>query len=517
MKYLFAASLAVLLLCSVGLRLSYPDVSSDRPVLYWITDKNPARAEQVEAFERWLVDNGHTAEDGGPAVELRLDTSNAELTKKVIQSVSGVGSDLMDAFSGTQMRLLAAMDVISPVDGAAEELGFSLDDTYDVLAPEISIDGTQYMYPCNVAARSLIVNPEAFSSLGLPQPPRRWTIEEFEAAGRAYVRAANPPGTAPADRKFFVDSVPIEILWRGFGASALNETGTASGFDTGGFRDALLCWRRWIYEDRILPSPDDTAAFASAQGYGGAVLSLFGRGNYAMVNGGRWFLIQLRTYPNLRNLAAVEPPHAVFPNTLISTRAATVYAGGDRQDLAHLFLAYLASDEYNALIVRDADALPPNPAAVRTEAYLRPADHPDEWNYHGPHAEIAMEIGIGGSYSPFVQSNEIIRERETYQQLFEIGQISVDEAVARAHGAVNRRIRSTLERKPGLRPEYERRLAIQAAVDERKAAGEPIPENWVFNAFHTAYYGRTGRLGPAEPFPAGGEPVADDADARPAA
>ncbi len=407
---------------------------------------------------------------------------------------------------------MASMSVLAPVEEPAARLGFGLDNTYPELEPEISLNGHQYMYPCNVAAATVLVNPAAFEAAGQPQPPRRWTVEEFERAGKAFVAAANPPGTPPPDRKFFIDYLAPNILWRSFGVSQLNETGTASGFNTPGYARSLELMKKWIYVDRILPTPDDVAAFATAQGFGGASLQLFGRGNYAMLSGGRWFLIQLRNFPNLRNLTVVENPNGGFPNTTVGTRAAAVYAGGDNQQYAHLFLAYLASDAYNDLIVRDADALPPNPAALTTEAFLRPPDHPDEWNFHGPSAEMATTIGIGGSYSPFIQTTELLRERDSFEQLYRIGRIGLDEAVLRTHGAVNRRIRGTVARKPDLQAEYDRRVVIQAAVDERRDSGRPIPENWIFNAFFKSFYERTGRLGPVEPFPAGGEPpVGSDA------
>ncbi len=511
MKQLFASALVVLLLASVALRLSYPDVSSDRPVLYWITGTNAARVEQVAAFERWLVENGHTAADGGPAFELRLDAANKDMTKKIIQSVSGVGADVMDLYSGVNMRLMADMGVVSPIEEPAARLGFSLADTYAVLEPELAVGGHQYMYPCNVTVRTLIVNPAAFAAAGQPQPPQRWTIEEFERAGKAWVAAANTPETPAADRKFFIDALEVPMLWRSFGASRWNETCTASGFDTGGYRKALETWKRWIYEEHLLPTPDDMAAFATTGSAGAASLQLFARGNYAMLTGGRHYLLRLRGLPSMRNLRAIEAPHGGFPNTLVDTRAASVYAGGKHPELAHLFLAFLASDEYNALIVRDADALPPNPAALRTEAYLRPPAYPDEWDFHGPIAQAALDIGVGGSYSPFLQPTELARERDHFQALYELGRITLDEAVARTHAAVNRGVQATLDRKPQLLPEYDRRLAIQAAVDTRREAGATIPENWIFNAYFRAFYGRTGRVGPSEPFPAGGEPVAADA------
>ena len=501
MKHLFLAAFGVLVVCSFAVRLSYPDAAADRPVIYWITDRNPARIEQVDRFHAWLVDQGHTAPDGGPICELRLDTSNEDMTKKVIQGVSGVGSDVMDLFSGRDMRLMAEMGVIGPVEEAAERLGFGLGQTYGVLEPEIVAGGHQYTYPCNVTVRTILVNPAAFEAVGQPQPPGRWTVEEFEAAGRAYVAAANPPGVAAADRRFFIDSIKMDVLWRSFGASLLNETGTGSGFGSGGYAEALRTWKKWVYEDRILPTPDDAAAFATAQGYGGAALQLFGRGNYAMLTGGRYFLIQLRQFPAIEEIRAIELPHGGFPNTRVTTRAAAVYAGSPHQDLAHLFLAYLASDAYNELIVRDADALPPNPEALRTEAFLRPPDHPGEWGFHGPLAEAAQTIGIGGSYSPFVQNSTIEREQAHFQQLYELDLLTLEEAVSRTHSAIERRIRDTVDRKPDLRPLFEQRLRVQRAIRERLDRGEPIPENWIFNAFFRAYHGRNGRLGPAEALP----------------
>jgi len=95
---------------------------------------------------------------------------------------------------------------------------------------------------------------------------------------------------------------------------------------------------------------------------------------------GRYGLIQLREFSLERRkdnrpalqLAVSEPPHGGFPNTSTGTRAAAVYKGGKHRDLAKYFLAYLASEDYNMNIVRDADALPPNPAVTKSEAYLRP-------------------------------------------------------------------------------------------------------------------------------------------------
>ncbi|MBL8993864.1 MAG: hypothetical protein JNM63_11025, partial [Spirochaetia bacterium] len=43
---------------------------SGLPVLYWVTDANPVRQEQVRLFRQWLTNNRY------PDMEIRLDTAN---------------------------------------------------------------------------------------------------------------------------------------------------------------------------------------------------------------------------------------------------------------------------------------------------------------------------------------------------------------------------------------------------------------------------------------------------------
>ncbi len=90
MKRLFATLLSVLLIWAALVYVLQPGHHSSAPVLYWTTDNNPVRAIQIEQFQEWLVQHDY------PEMVLRLDTSNADLSKKLIQGVSGVASDLID-------------------------------------------------------------------------------------------------------------------------------------------------------------------------------------------------------------------------------------------------------------------------------------------------------------------------------------------------------------------------------------------------------------------------------------
>ncbi|MEM7682084.1 MAG: extracellular solute-binding protein [Planctomycetota bacterium] len=545
MKYLFACIAIVLGVSGLAIRASYPDLGSDVPVLYWVTDRNPARADQVAGFHRWLIANGHCTEvrvttaqelqdllDGlaptllddmvaaqpelgrlldkespdtsllpaivlVPLLEMRIDTANSDDVKQTIQSVSGVGGDVMDVLFGSGLRKFESMGVLVDLTEDANAMGFGVDQTYPSLAPEITIDGRQFAFPCNANSDFLWVNPRLFEDNAIPAPPKRWTLEEFESLGVAFCAAANRAGERR--QVFFLDRMPFEIVARSLGVSVFNETMTASTLDDPGYAEMLdLAWR-WMYDLNILPTPDDEDSFSVSQGYKGAKLQLFGAGNYAMVLGGRYFLLQFRAFEALGEFAAVEIPHGGFPNTNAESRLATIYKGSEHPELAKLFLAYLTSEGYNRMIVDSADALPPNPAFTQDTAYLRPPDHPKEWGVHGVAAEAALSLAVANEYSPFVLPTVVVREVEFVRDEFLIGRLTSAQAAARTAAVIDQEIRREIARKPGLRPEYDRRLSLQERIDARKAKGERIPENWVLNPFLRAYYGHTDRLTAPEP------------------
>jgi multiple sugar transport system substrate-binding protein len=372
MKYLFCSILAVLVVASIITYRMTPGVTGDVPMLYWVTDPNPARTLQVSTFQSWLKKNNY------PRFDLAVDTANMTADKVLIQAVSGVCADIIGHTGGDNMRLRQAVGILEDVTDWARELGFGTDKTYPAMQPELTVAGRQYAFPCNVYAHMLWVNEETFEKHGLPQPPKRWTFQDFEDMGRKFVAAANEPGQPRM--YFFVDSLDITQMVRSLGLSRYNETMTRCSLDDPRMVEVLKLNYKWTYEDHIIPSRADRESFATNSGYGGATAQLFNSGNYAMYRSGRYALIQLREFSLERRkdgkgplrLRASEPPHGGFPNTSTGTRAAAVYKGGKHKDLAKYFLAYLASEAYNMNIVRDADALPPNPAFTTIAAYRQP-------------------------------------------------------------------------------------------------------------------------------------------------
>ncbi len=492
MKYIFIFGSVILLALGLITYLSFPDSTTDVPVIYWVTDANPARIDQVSGFRDWLITEGYVNDQGEPVVRLELDSSNADTTKKIIQSVSGVAGDVMDLASGLQLQLFEAMGVTYDVTDDAARLGFGLDKTFAALEPELTIDGRQYMFPCNVSASMLWINKATFEKYGQPIPPERWTFEEFERMGKAFVEAANKD-RRPGDRVFYVDNLNFIEMHRSLGLSIFNETLTACDLDDPRYVRTISLLKKWREVDRLIPSQDDKEAFDAAAGYGGLSAQLFNRGNYAMMRSGRYMLIQFRKFGQLE-LDCTEYPHGGFPVTTIITRAVAVYTGSKHRDLALLFPAYLASEDYSMQIVRDADALPPNPVVTSREAYLRPPDYPNEWGVHEKFLDAANNIAIGNAYSPYILATVVAKEMRWYLDQFDEDMIDAEYAARETARSINERIGDELKRNPKLQVKYDKAMALQKQIDAKLEAGEKIPASWVSNPFYRRYYEEQGML-----------------------
>jgi len=483
MKYVFAVLFALLVAASIITASMMPEARTDVPVFYWVTDPNPARIEQIEIFHRWMQRHNY------PACELRLDTANRDVSKMVIQGVSGVGGDVMDIGSGGGMRYFNSVGLLEDVSADAEKLGFDASHTYPAMESEITLDGKQYMFPCNVYVHMYWINKATFRRHRQPLPPSRWDFETFERMGKSFVATANKPG----ERRtvFYVNQLPAGTMRRSLGLSTFNETLTRCTLDDPRNVQSLKLLHKWTYDDHILPSAADRESFSTASGYGGATLQLFNNGNYAMFMMGRYALIQLREFGSLE-LAVTEPPHGGFRNTSTGTRAGAVYIGSRHKQLAKYFLGYLASEDYNMQIVRDADALPPNPVYTEIEQFNRPRDYPNEWDCHKPFADAAKNIAIGGAYSPFVVPNTVSRIDSETTEGFMSGLYEADHAARMAAEMVNEEIQRNLQEDPKLQPLYDELVTRQKKIDRLRAAGQPVPLDMIENPFHRRYYAYKG-------------------------
>lgn len=461
----------------------------DKPVLYWVTDPNPVRAEQVDLFHRWLKKNNL------PDMEMRLDTDQGNGQKRLIHGVSGVASDIITVGGSSDAPFFKQIGLLRNLDLAAANLGFDPSRTYPALRPLIVYDKVQYAFPFSASNYYYWVNKKTFARYRQDPPPERWDFDTFEKLGKKFVEAANPPGQRR--EVFFANLTSYArentIFRRSLGLSIFNETLTACILDDRRNVEVYNKIYKWIYEDHIFPSAADEASFASGHGYGGFLFQLFNQGNYGMVIAGRWALIQFREFENMA-LDTVEFPHGGFPNGIITTRCASVYAGSKHPQLAELFLAYLASEDYNMQIVDCADGLPSNPRYIQTEAFLHPPKYPNEWGIHEKFSNRALTISIAPSVSPFVFVPTVMRLEKLLFEGFLNDFYAAEEASRLLEEKINARIQLNLKLNPELRAEYERRIAIQKKIDERRARDLPVPVSWIDNTFHRRYYEAQGWL-----------------------
>jgi len=485
MKRLFLICFLSLAVAGMITRLTEPDMGSEVPVIYWATDANPARIEQVDKFHKWLVKNGHTTPDGKPRVELRLETVSAD-RKGVIQGVSGVAADIMDCF----IPWYQAIGILADVTEEAEKYGFGIDQTYRALEPLLTVDGRQYGFPCNVNVMGLWANVETFEKIGMEPPPENWDFARFEQIGREFVKRANKPGERQS--VFFMNKIEhtylIRALHRSLGASEYNETLTRSGLGHAGYAQALAKIYQWTYVDHIAASAAEESAFAAESGYSGAGLALFNRGNYGTYFIGRWCLIRFRQFEDPPRVSVSNIPYGQFPNAVIGTRTAAVYAGSKHPQEAKLFLAYLASEDYNQQIVTSADAMPPNPAYTRTEDYLRPAQFPSEWGAHEVPAKGSGTIAIATSVSPFVPTATVDRYKMMALDEVMADLVTPEAAGKEAARRIDAEIQLTLKDSPDLRRRYDELVAVQEKIDRYREQDKVIPLSWIKNPFHQRYY-----------------------------
>lgn len=477
MKFLFAIIFLILLAATALNHISRPEIRSDKPILYWVTNSNAARERQVEQFHQWLKDNDY------PEMEIRIDSSNRDISKKLIQGVSGVGADLIDMVRD-EPWLLQSTGMLEDLTELAAEYGFEPNETWDAKRPSIVINGTQYGFPRGASAQMYFVNVGLLEEHGMAPPPKTWDHATFEKMGKEFVRRANPPGERQTI--FFADIVNRQIMRRSMGLSMFNESLTRCILDDTRSVETYRLIYKWMFEDRILPSQSDLDFFAGSD----TVTSrnqLFARGRYALLTNGRFALIQLRDYKDLR-LVAREPPHNHFRNTLFGSASTAIYARSEKKELAAYLLKFFTSERYNMQIVQDADSLPPVPRYTEIEAYLRPPDYPNEWEIHEPFAEAARSIAVNVSVSPFILPYIVVRlSREAWQSLIS-GSMSPEEAAKDLTARINRQMDRNISEDPNLKKEFDRLKQQQREIERLRMEGKPVPLDWIENPFYKKYY-----------------------------
>jgi multiple sugar transport system substrate-binding protein len=483
-------SIWFLILCAASLLtgLLESQSSSGRPVIYWMTDANPTRLRQIALFEDWLAANHY------PQMDLRLDTANSDTMKKIIGGVAGDDGDLID-MAGCDLSYFADMGLLDNVTDSAARMGFATDRTFSAAQPQLAIDGRQYLFPANVWGGLFLVNKGTFVKYHQPLPPRRWTLEQFEDAGKRFVAAAN--ADHPPHRIFFTSSVDIEALRRSVGLSEYNETLTRCTLDDPRNVRILKLLHHWRFDERLFPTPADQESFATAGGYGGSPVQLFCNGGLGMLEGGMHLIVQFRQLDSSPDMGVSELPNGGFPNMVVGTRAVGIYAGSRHKDLARYFLAFLASECYNREIIDDADSLPPCPPYVDTPQFLNDPRHRNEWELHAGFALETRQIGYSFVNNPFIIHSMAQMIQIDCYNAYMSGICTAEQAASDMATRTNQEMERSLSESPSLQSQFAQALRLQERIDQLRREGQPVPIDWISNPFLRGYWQAAQKAGEA--------------------
>lgn len=441
MRFFFlAVFLALLLLTGVAWVIRPAPAPPGKVPLVWASDDNPTRREQIALFNQLH-----------PHYWLQLDPLIPNTEKITVQAIGGVGPDLFDCYSGSQLAGYVRSGVAWDLTDRLKS--FHIDpqrDLWRATDANILRDGRIYAFPTNAAVNAIWYHREIFEAEGLKPPRNPWKWEEFiPLAQRLNKRDSN----GKMSRFGFVfdwDNNWYQFVLQ-WGGRLYSDDGTQVLIDRPEAIAGFQFMRDLVYRYHVSPTPTEEAAMATQGGWGSGSISWFGGRRGAMALGGRWWLNLLRGYQGLR-LGAMECPVHDRRVFLGYGRATVINSKSPRREEALSFLAYEASKPYNDLINHQADAVSPVRRYCYLPQFLHDPAYPQE-DYNAVWRDV-MQYGVPMLESPFVNGQAVERLLKKQRDLVQNGQKSAAEAFSTAAQQVRALMRETLSRDPVLRERY---------------------------------------------------------------
>jgi multiple sugar transport system substrate-binding protein len=426
--------------------------------LVWVSDDNPARAEQIQLFERFAARHGH------PELRCRLDPGNGGMDKVIIQTVGGVGPDLFDIYGKTELTAYAEAGIPWDVTAKIRQAGIGPEILWPSMRDEVMHEGRQYVFPTNCGPFVLFYNKDVFDRAGVPYPKGDWTWDEFLTTCRRLTkRRANGRGI----ETYGAYGLELrELIWQN-GGRVFSPQGTRCVVSSPEAVEAARWYVDLFAKEHVAPSPAEEAAMATAGGWGQGDLTLFTTGRIALFRGGRWGLIRFRTIPGLR-LGICPLPHRKRKAVQLAWRATAVNPRAPHPEEAFLFLRYLASRDYCEQINRSADANAPVQKYCQTPLFLHDPQHADE-DYNQLWID-EMAVAHSFEQSPFVNPFVSDRILQTHTDTMRNGLETPEQSLRAAAAEINAQIARSLRKDERLRARYATAQARERAV----GAGPPV-------------------------------------------
>jgi multiple sugar transport system substrate-binding protein len=481
MKWVILSCMAILTMASIAISMGRQRAVGDHPPIFMTGSPGPEMAERLAVFRQWQKARG------GPEINLQLDAVNSGMNKIIMQGVSGMAADLIQANGSADLSYYASIGLLRDLAPYADSGNYRPQHFLPTIRSELMVDGVQYGCPVSIYLLVTYINRETFQKLGMEVPPPRMTWDDFERRGKEFVAKANPPGQNL--RRFFVSGVNTTAMRRSLGLDTFNETLTRCTLDDPRYEQVLDLIHKWTFDDRLIPSGTDMASLVSDGNAGGfgPRLYQFKIGNIAMITGGNYLTPALRHLGPIQ-LAVTMPPYAQFPNAILGAQMLTLYAGSKNPQAATAYLEFLQSKEYFDTIVQGGDGIPTTEEEAHREQYLRPSGFPNEWGCNEEIVRSVEELGYPYTACPFTEFTVYNRIDNAAIERFMTGLVTAKEAGAMAAKAINDEVALNLQRRPALRKKYDELLTIQAQIEERRSRGEKVPSYWIRNPFLKEYY-----------------------------
>jgi len=456
MKQAFAICFVLFIAMYVAAQATLQQPPHDGIVrLRWATDANPARVVQTDKFAQM-----------NPGTQAFVDPNTGDPSKAIVQCATNTGPDVMDLYQESMISMVDS-GVLLDLTPYAKEMGFDPSHTYPAIKDALMVQGKQYRFPCNVFANAIIYNKKIFDDHGVPYPKPEWTYDDFIRVSKQIINTPSKSGKKHLALANYSNAGMFEDMLMGFQGRLFAPDGLHSALNSKQSIDTMTLYHNMMYRDKIIPTPADSTAMSTQGGWGAGGLNWFSSGKAAMILIGRWYIVQVPNYPELKgNLGAVTLPHVGnLPSSSVGgTRAAGINAKSPHWREALKFLKYLASPEYSKIIDADGDSLPPNPQLALTGSQLSNEMVPDP-TFHAPFVS-AIKNARALDYSPFIDAIETSRWIQEYADKVDNNVLSPAEAMKALAKQIDQQIRINLERRPDLQKLYEQRT------------GKPYSINW---------------------------------------
>lgn len=440
MKRLFLITFIVLCLLSIAAVATKPKREyGGRLRLILTTDDNPARQEQIAIFDRMFAN-----------LKLTIDPTNNDQSKIIVQTMAGIGPDIIDCYTRQQLHTYYQAGILADVTEMAEEAGVTPEISWPAARENMFIEGRQYGFVTNPGPWVVFYNKDIFDKCGVPYPDGDWDWDEFvDVAKRLTIKE---PGSRRNQTYGVMGYDLMEAIWQN-GGSFFSEDGTRCTLDSPEAIGAAQWLMDLEFKHKCAPSPSEEQAMAAAGGWGQGIITLFSAHRLGMIRYGRWGLIVWRKDPKLR-IGACALPRGKQKATTFVTRISVLNKKSPYVKEAFNYLKFLASEDYCNQINDSADNMAPVTKYCYTDRFLHNPEHPEEDYNDVFRSEMACARSV--ELSKFVNPYVANRIYQRYLDLMRNRELEPAEAMTAAAKEINAAIKEHISKFPELQVEYGR-------------------------------------------------------------